>query len=61
MLSFNLKPCPLKELGVMNKSKTTVKAEMARDCSHSGKCGTKNHSGTSSHGWCKYCKKCNPD
>jgi hypothetical protein len=33
---------------------------MARDCTHSGKCGAKNHKGGSSHGWCKYCKICNP-
>lgn len=29
-------------------------------CNHSGTpCGTKYHSG-SGHGWCYYCKRCNP-
>lgn len=31
----------------------------ARDCSHSGRCGAKNHTGTGSHdSYCKNCKTC---
>ena len=45
---------------MLKREEVIAMATGGSKCTHSGKCGTGNHTGNSGHGWCQFCKICNP-